>query len=165
VCSGATLGTWLSARCRRKSLRHESCPGKMWGHRVPYKSQKILRTKLYATATRMVSSCWENRTRCGLQMVSLPFNEAVHRLGVGGGGRYLQLDGDISSALAFLAVLRVILVLYGWETWCLTFREEHRLGMFENRVLRRFDWRGMMWTEGVQNYITRGFGTSWLPAV
>jgi hypothetical protein len=28
-------------------------------------------------------------------------------------------------------------VLYGCETWSLTFREEHRLGLFENRVLRR----------------------------
>jgi hypothetical protein len=28
-------------------------------------------------------------------------------------------------------------VLYGYETWSLTLREEHRLRMFENRVLRR----------------------------
>jgi hypothetical protein len=28
-------------------------------------------------------------------------------------------------------------VLYGCETWSLTLREEHRLRMFENRVLRR----------------------------
>jgi hypothetical protein len=28
-------------------------------------------------------------------------------------------------------------VLYGCETWSLTFREEHRLRVFENRVLRR----------------------------
>jgi hypothetical protein len=28
-------------------------------------------------------------------------------------------------------------VLYGRETWPLTLREEHRLGVFENRVLRR----------------------------
>jgi hypothetical protein len=28
-------------------------------------------------------------------------------------------------------------VLYGCETWSLTFREEHRLRMFENRVPRR----------------------------
>ena len=28
-------------------------------------------------------------------------------------------------------------VLYGLETWSLTFREEHRLRVFENRVLRR----------------------------
>jgi hypothetical protein len=28
-------------------------------------------------------------------------------------------------------------VLYGCETWSLTFREEHRIRVFENRVLRR----------------------------
>jgi hypothetical protein len=28
-------------------------------------------------------------------------------------------------------------VLYGCETWSLTSREEHRLRVFENRVLRR----------------------------
>jgi hypothetical protein len=28
-------------------------------------------------------------------------------------------------------------VLYGCETWSLTLREEHRLGVFENRMLRR----------------------------
>jgi hypothetical protein len=28
-------------------------------------------------------------------------------------------------------------VLYGYETWPLTLREEHKLRVFENRVLRR----------------------------
>jgi hypothetical protein len=28
-------------------------------------------------------------------------------------------------------------VLYGCETWLLTLREEHKLRVFENRVLRR----------------------------
>jgi hypothetical protein len=28
-------------------------------------------------------------------------------------------------------------VLYGWETWSVTLSEEHRLRVFENRVLRR----------------------------
>jgi hypothetical protein len=28
-------------------------------------------------------------------------------------------------------------VLYGCETWSQTSREKHRLGVFENRVLRR----------------------------
>jgi hypothetical protein len=31
----------------------------------------------------------------------------------------------------------IIIVLYGCETWSLTPREEHRLRVFENRVLRR----------------------------
>jgi len=28
-------------------------------------------------------------------------------------------------------------VLYGFETWTLTLREEHRLRVFENKVLKR----------------------------
>jgi hypothetical protein len=37
-------------------------------------------------------------------------------------------------------------VLYGCETWSLTLKEEHRLRVFENRVLRRIseskrEWR------------------------
>jgi hypothetical protein len=31
----------------------------------------------------------------------------------------------------------ISVVLYGCETWSLTLREEHRLKVFENRVLRR----------------------------
>jgi hypothetical protein len=31
----------------------------------------------------------------------------------------------------------VVLYSYGYETWSLTLREEHRLRVFENRVLRR----------------------------
>jgi hypothetical protein len=34
-----------------------------------------------------------------------------------------------------IAILPV--VLYGCETWSLTLREEHRLMVFENRMLRR----------------------------
>jgi hypothetical protein len=30
----------------------------------------------------------------------------------------------------------IIVVLYGCETWSVTLREEHRLRVFENRVLR-----------------------------
>ena len=39
----------------------------------------------------------------------------------------IKINGTI-----FLAV-----ILYGCETWSLTLREEHRLRVFENRVLRR----------------------------
>jgi hypothetical protein len=34
-------------------------------------------------------------------------------------------------------LLILSVVLYGCETWSLTLREEHRLRVFENRVLRR----------------------------
>jgi hypothetical protein len=33
--------------------------------------------------------------------------------------------------------ISLTLVLYGCETWSLTVREEHKLKVFENRVLRR----------------------------
>jgi hypothetical protein len=31
----------------------------------------------------------------------------------------------------------LLVILYGCETWSLTLREEHRLRVFENKVLRR----------------------------
>jgi hypothetical protein len=34
-------------------------------------------------------------------------------------------------------IINFIVVLYGCETWSLTLSEEHRLRVFENRVLRR----------------------------
>ena len=45
------------------------------------------------------------------------------------------LSGSIKIKLYRIIILRV--VLYGCETWLLTLREEHRLRVFENRVLRR----------------------------
>jgi hypothetical protein len=36
-----------------------------------------------------------------------------------------------------LIAIRRVGDLYGCETWSLTLREEHRLRVFENRVLRR----------------------------
>ena len=45
----------------------------------------------------------------------------------------------LSKNLKFKIYRTIILpvVLYGYETWSLTLREEHRLRVFENRVLRR----------------------------
>jgi hypothetical protein len=36
-----------------------------------------------------------------------------------------------------IQIYNFTVVLYGCETWYLTLREEHRLRVFENRVLRR----------------------------
>jgi hypothetical protein len=46
---------------------------------------------------------------------------------------------ELSRNVKFKIYQTVILpvVLYGCETWSLTLREEHRLRVFENRVLRR----------------------------
>jgi hypothetical protein len=38
-------------------------------------------------------------------------------------------------------------VFYGYENWCLTLREEHKLGLFENTVLSdevTGDWRKLL---------------------
>jgi hypothetical protein len=52
----------------------------------------------------------------------------------------------------------LLVVLYGCETWSLTLREEHRLRVFENRVLRRiFEPRRNEITEGGENCIMRSF--------
>jgi hypothetical protein len=50
-------------------------------------------------------------------------------------------------------------VMYGCETWSLTLREEHRLRVFENRVLRRIlDLKGRKTGRGenciMMNFIT-----------
>jgi hypothetical protein len=44
------------------------------------------------------------------------------------------LSRNIKVKIYITTILPV--VLYGCETWSLTLREEHRLRMFENRVLR-----------------------------
>jgi len=45
-------------------------------------------------------------------------------------------------------------VLYGCETWSLTLREEHRLRVFENGVLREISWYKR---EAVGSSMMRGF--------
>jgi hypothetical protein len=47
--------------------------------------------------------------------------------------------GGINESMKVRIYKTIILpvVLYGCETWSLTIREEHKLRVFENRVLRR----------------------------
>ena len=45
------------------------------------------------------------------------------------------LSKNLNIKIYSIIILPV--VLYGCETWSLTLREEHRLRVFENRVLRR----------------------------
>ena len=50
------------------------------------------------------------------------------------------LSSSLLSKNLKIEIYRTIIlsiVLYGCETWSLTLREEHRLRVFENRVLRR----------------------------
>jgi hypothetical protein len=63
---------------------------------------------------------------------------------VGGNACYHSVQNSLSSSLLSKytknKIYRTIIlhvVLYGWETWSLTLREECRLRVFENRVLWR----------------------------
>jgi hypothetical protein len=47
-----------------------------------------------------------------------------------------MLSKNIKVRRHFTLILSV--VLYGYETWSLTMKEEHRLRVFESRVLRRY---------------------------
>ena len=44
---------------------------------------------------------------------------------------------DIVLIIKIYRTIILPVVLYGCETWSLTLREEHKLRVFENRVLRR----------------------------
>ena len=45
----------------------------------------------------------------------------------------------------------IVHVLYVCEDWAVTLRKEHRLGVFENRVLRRIFWaKGVRGGGGVE---------------
>ena len=62
-----------------------------------------------------------------------------------GSACYHTVPNFLSSSLLSkkIKVYRNIIlpvILYGFETWSLTLREERRLRLFENRVLRRIFW-------------------------
>jgi hypothetical protein len=69
--------------------------------------------------------------------------EIKRRLNSGNAGYYsvqnllpsCQLSKNLKIRICKTIILPV--VLYGCETWSMTLREEHRLRVFENRVLRR----------------------------
>jgi hypothetical protein len=61
-----------------------------------------------------------------------------------GNARYHSVQNILSPRILsknlIIIIYKIIIflaVLYGCETWSLTLREEHRLRVFENRVLRR----------------------------
>jgi hypothetical protein len=49
------------------------------------------------------------------------------------------LSSSLLSKNTKINIYRTVIlsVLYGYETWSVTLREEHRLRVFENRLLRR----------------------------
>jgi hypothetical protein len=65
--------------------------------------------------------------------------EEIKRRFNSGNACYHSVQNLLSSRLLSKNIkIRILnVVLYGCETWSLTLREEHRLRVFENRVLRR----------------------------
>jgi hypothetical protein len=79
------------------------------------------------------------------------FQEEIERRLYSGNACYHSVQNLLSSRLLSKSLririhTAIILqvVLDGCETWSLTLREEHRLGVFENRVLRRIFGRRKM---------------------
>ena len=71
--------------------------------------------------------------------------EIKRRLSLGNYSVQNLLSSSLLSKKLKIKIYRTIIlpvVLYGCETWSLTLREEHRLRVFENRVLRRVFGRG-----------------------
>jgi hypothetical protein len=89
--------------------------------------------------------------------------EEIKRRLNSGNACYHSVQNLPSSRLLFKNVkLRIykatilLVVLYGCEIWSLTLKEEHRLNVFENRVLRRiFGPKRDGLTRGWKNYINR----------
>ena len=90
--------------------------------------------------------------------------EIKRRLNLGN-ACYYSVPNLLSSRLLSknlrIKIYRTIIlpvVLYGCETWSLTLREESRLRVFENRVLRVFGPKGDEVTGNGENYIMRSLG-------
>jgi hypothetical protein len=49
----------------------------------------------------------------------------------------LDRSATVTGYIIHIYTIILLVVLYGCQTWSLTLREEHRLRVFENRVLRR----------------------------
>jgi hypothetical protein len=47
------------------------------------------------------------------------------------------MSENIKIKISIYRIIILPVILYGCETWCVTLREEHRIRMFENRVLRK----------------------------
>jgi hypothetical protein len=73
---------------------------------------------------------------------------------------------SVDTKIRIYKIIILPVVLYGCETWSLALREEHRLRVFENKVLRRIfgprrdevrrGWRKLH-NEGFRDYVGRPF--------
>jgi hypothetical protein len=96
---------------------------------------------------RIANESFENVAK--FKFITLTNQDAIHdeiksRLN-SGNACYYSVQNLLSSRLIsknlkikIYKTVILVVVLYGCETWSLTLREEHRLRVFENRVLRIF---------------------------
>jgi hypothetical protein len=88
-----------------------------------------------------VTPLYSNSMKCGTNQNLI--QEEIKRLN--SGNVYYQSVQNLQSSRMLLKKVKVRIykaiilpvVLYGCETWSMTVREEHKLRVFENRVLRR----------------------------
>jgi hypothetical protein len=97
---------------------------------------------------KIVNRCFENVTQFRYLRTTVTNQNLIHeeiksRLN-SGNSCYHSIQNLLSSHLLSknikIRIYRTVVlpvVLYGCETWCLALRVEHRLVMFEKRVLRR----------------------------
>jgi hypothetical protein len=87
-----------------------------------------------------------------VEVINYFYKSILHTIPINSGNAcYHSVQSLLSSRLLSrnvkVKIYKTIIlpvVLYGCETWSLTLREEHRLRVFENRVLREYwDQRGM----------------------
>jgi hypothetical protein len=80
----------------------------------------------------------------GFKYLGTTFQEAIKSRLKSGNACYHSVQNPLSSSLLAkniqIKIYRTIIlpvVLYGCETWSLTLKEQYRLRVFENRLLRR----------------------------
>jgi hypothetical protein len=82
------------------------------------------------------------RWRLVVSFIPQPLYPREKAPGMQGNACYYSVQNILSSRLISknlkIKIYKILpVVLYGCETWSLTLEEEHRLRVFENRVLRR----------------------------
>ena len=103
---------------------------------------KLVQKSLRATQRTSVTGDWKSicgqwRSLSSMQHISLVPNAAPTARGT----QFNCSSGQLGIFFYFVSVSFILMLsvtrMYGCETWSLTWREEHRLRVFENSVLRR----------------------------